>query len=251
MTATTKRRKLSIRPQPIVEAKLVNIYVWEWPVRITHWMTAISIWVLSVTGLYLGYPFLIVPGEAGQHFVMGTAKLIHYYAAIVFTLSVLSRIVWMFLGNWYARWHRFIPLTAPRWRGMGKTLKYYLFGLRLPPGFVGHNPLAGLSYLILFLVFLAQIGTGLAMYASSASFDSPMRVFAFLVPVFGGLQTAHWIHHVLMWFIWAFVVHHIYSAILMSQVEATGTVESIFSGRKFVPPEDVTQPGYRFEQGEV
>ena len=54
-----------------------------------------------------------------------------------------------------------------------------------------------------------------------------------------------------MWGIWAFFVHHVYSAILMSQVEATGTVESIFSGHKFVPREDIVKPGYRFYHPEA
>jgi len=32
----------------------------------------------------------------------------------------------------------------------------------------------------------------------------------------------------------------------MSQVEANGTIESIFSGYKFVPSEDLAYSGYRF-----
>ena len=98
---------------------LANVYVWEWPVRVTHWLTAGSFWVLSLTGIYMGYPLLIVAGEANQHFVMGTAKLIHFYAAIVFTLSVLSRIVWMFIGNKYARWDKFLPVTQDPPPGTG------------------------------------------------------------------------------------------------------------------------------------
>lgn len=244
------KRKHSIRPRPLEEVCLEKVYVWEWPVRLAHWLIALSIWVLSVTGIYMGSPFLTAPGEAGQQFLMGWAKLIHFYAAIVFTLAVLGRLVWMFVGNWYSRWHRFIPITRARWQAMGKTLRYYLFGLRLPPGFVGHNPLAGLTYATLYVAFLAQIATGLGIYAMSAHVDSPLRFLAFLVPIFGGLQTAHWIHHILMWAIWAFFVHHVYSAILMSQVEATATVESIFSGYKFVPREDVLQPGERFARQE-
>lgn len=50
---------------------LVKIYVWEWPVRITHWLNAISIWVLSVTGIYIGFPLLLSPGPASNHFLMG------------------------------------------------------------------------------------------------------------------------------------------------------------------------------------
>jgi Ni/Fe-hydrogenase 1 B-type cytochrome subunit len=174
----------------VQEVDLDNVYVWQWPVRLTHWLNAISIWVLSVTGIYIGWPMLVAPGPASSHFIMGWAKAIHFYAAIVFTLSVLTRIYWMFAGNWYARWHRLIPVTRDRMQWMGVTLRYYLFGMRLPPGFVGHNPLAGLTYAFLFLTFLAQILTGLAIYGASAHVDSPVGFFASLLPLLGGLQTA-------------------------------------------------------------
>ena len=31
----------------------VRVYVWEWPVRVSHWLIAGSIAILSVTGLYI------------------------------------------------------------------------------------------------------------------------------------------------------------------------------------------------------
>ena len=238
--------KIHYRETPSREICLANVYVWEWPVRMTHWLNAIAIWVLSVTGLYMAVPFLTAPGEASEHFLMGWAKLIHFYAAIVFTLSVLSRILWMFMGNKYASWDKFIPVRKIRAKGLWPTIKYYLFAMRLPPGFVGHNPLAGVTYTLLFIAFLLQILTGLAMYAASAHVDSPVRFFAGLLPFLGGLQTARLIHHVIMWLIWMFFVHHVYSAIVMSQVESNATVESIFSGHKFVPREDLIFSGYRF-----
>ncbi|MDH3744195.1 MAG: Ni/Fe-hydrogenase, b-type cytochrome subunit [Acidobacteriota bacterium] len=225
---------------------LANVYVWEWPVRVCHWLIAGSIWVLSITGIYIGNPMLVSSGPAGGNFLMGTAKLIHFYAAIVFTLSVLSRVLWMLVGNKYAAWDKFIPVRAIRRKGLGPTLGYYLFTLRRPPGFVGHNPLAGLTYSLVFACYGVMMATGLGMYAASAHVDSPMRLFTFFVPLVGGLQTAHWLHHIVMWLLWMFIVHHIYSAILMSQVEANGTVESIFSGHKFVPREDLVYSGYRF-----
>ena len=49
-----------------------------------------------------------------------------------------------------------------------------------------------------------------------------------------------------MWLILAFAVHHVYSSVLMSQVEARGTVESMASGCKFVPCEDLVYSGYRY-----
>ena len=228
------------------QVPLVKVYVWEWPVRLTHWLNAIAIWVLSVTGVYMGFPLLLAKGEASHHFLMGWAKLIHYYAAIVFTLSVLARIVWMFRGNRFASWRYFLPVGKERFKAFGPTLGYYLFRLRTPPGIVGHNPLAGVVYSIVFLSFLLQIATGLAMYAASAAYDSPVKVMEAFLPLFGGLQTARWIHHIIMWLIWMFFVHHVYSAILMSQVEPTATMESIFSGHKFVPRDDIAHPGARF-----
>jgi Ni/Fe-hydrogenase 1 B-type cytochrome subunit len=226
--------------------ELVRVYVWEWPVRATHWFTAYAILVLAATGLYIGHPFITVSGAAGQHFVMGWVKTTHSFAAIVFALSVVSRIAWMFMGNRYARWDKFIPVAPRRRRGLWDSLRFYLFQLRQPPGFVGHNPLAGFTYTFVFLLFLVMITTGLALYNVSASVHSPFRIFHFLLPLWGGPQTARWVHHVTMWLILGFTVHHVYSAVLMSQVEARGTVESMASGYKFVPCEDLVYSGYRF-----
>ncbi len=44
-----------------------------------------------------------------------------------------------------------------RFKAFGPTLGYYLFRLRTPPGIVGHNPLAGVFYTIVFLCFLLHM----------------------------------------------------------------------------------------------
>jgi Ni/Fe-hydrogenase 1 B-type cytochrome subunit len=228
------------------EREIVRVYVWEIPVRLAHWTIALSIAVLAVTGFYIGNPFIISTGPAAQRFIMGTAKAMHLYAAIAFTLAVISRVVWMFVGNRYARWDKFLPVREHRWRGILPTLEFYLFYLRKPPAFVGHNPVAGLAYSAIFCLYFIEIATGLALYGTSAHVDSPLRMFAGLAPWFGGLQMARWIHHIIMWLLIGFTVHHVYSSVLMSQIEQNATVESIFSGYKFVPREDLIHSGYRF-----
>jgi Ni/Fe-hydrogenase 1 B-type cytochrome subunit len=227
-------------------SEIVRVYVWEVPVRVTHWLIALSIAVLSVTGLYIGHPFIAVSGPASQRFVMGWAKVIHGYTAYVFVTAVIARLVWMFTGNKYARWDKFIPVRSQRRRGLWPTTKFYLFALRKPPGFVGHNPLAGATYTLVFVLYFVSIATGLAMRAANADVDSLVRGFAFLAPLFGGLQMARWIHHAVMWLLLGFAVHHVYSGVLMSTIEANATMESIFSGYKFVPREDLEYSGYRF-----
>ncbi len=235
-------------PTPFEENRqdLVRVYVWEMPVRMAHWLIFLSIMVSSVTGIYIGHPFITVAGPAREHFVMGWMRTIHAYSAIVFTLSVLSRVVWMFIGNRYARWDKFIPVAKRRRQGLRRTLRFYLFALRKPPGFIGHNPLAGVTYVLVFGLYFLMMATGFALYSVQAGFGSPMRMFQFLVPMVGGLQTARLLHHVAMWLLLGFMVHHIYSSIYMSTVEANGTMESIFSGFKWVPREDLIYSGYRF-----
>jgi Ni/Fe-hydrogenase 1 B-type cytochrome subunit len=47
-------------------ADLVPVYVWQIPVRVTHWLIALSLFVLSVTGLYIDRPFMTVPALPGS-----------------------------------------------------------------------------------------------------------------------------------------------------------------------------------------
>jgi Ni/Fe-hydrogenase 1 B-type cytochrome subunit len=230
-------------PRP---SDIVRVYVWEAPVRVSHWLIVLSIVVLSVTGFYIGRPFITVSGRAGEHFVMGWAKIIHMWAAWTFIAAVLMRVLWMFTGNNYSHWDKFIPVHRSRIRGFWPTVKFYLFLLRKPPGFVGHNPVAGATYTLVFGLYFLAIATGLVLRGASADVESPLRWFAGWAWLFGGLQIARWIHHAVMWLLLGFAVHHVYSSVLMSSVEANATVESIFSGYKFVPREDLEFSGYRF-----
>jgi Ni/Fe-hydrogenase 1 B-type cytochrome subunit len=136
-------------------------------------------------------------------------------------------------GNYFARWHQFIPVTRLRFEQMWGTLAFYLFLRRKPPeGMYGHNPLAGGAYFIVYLMELTMVLTGLGMYGSFAV-DSVWSYFVWLLPLFGGLVWARWLHHVLMWLLIGFFVHHFYSAVLTAMVEKNGTMESIFSGWKW------------------
>ena len=215
------------------------MYVWQVPVRVTHWLIALSIAVLSVTGLYIGHPFLTEPGEARGLFVMGWIRTIHLYTAFVFIAAVVARVIWMFTGNRYAHWDKFLPVHASRRRGFWPTTQVLSVCPAQAAGFVGHNPVAGSAYTLVFGLYFLAIVTGLTMLAPYADVGSPLRWFAPLAAVLGGFQTARWIHHIVMWLLLGFTVHHVYSGILVSMIEANGTMESIFSGYKFVPREDL------------
>ena len=212
-----------------------SVYVWELPVRLTHWLIVFSILVLSGTGYYIGHPFISVPGQARYHFVMGTMRAVHFYAAIVFTLSVLVRLYWMIAGNEYARLSQFIPLSRERLLSLWHTFEFYSFLRRDPVEYPGHNALAAASYGFIQLVYLVMVATGLALYTAIASANSPFQVFQFLIPLFDGLQMARLIHHIGMWIILVFVVAHLYFITLASIIERNGTIDSIFCGYKTMP----------------
>ncbi len=210
-----------------------RVYIWEFPVRVIHWVLFFAIIILSVTGFYIGHPFIGVPGPANQHFVMGTVRAIHLYTAIFFSVAVLVRIYWFFAGNRYARLRDFIPLF--RLRAFWRTFLYYCFLKPHPEVYPGHDALAASSYGFIFLVYLVLMATGLALYTAIASIASPFQVFDFFVPLFGGLQIARLIHHICMYVVLIFAVIHIYSVILWSMIEDSGEINSIFNGYKFWP----------------
>jgi Ni/Fe-hydrogenase 1 B-type cytochrome subunit len=217
----------------------ISVYVWDLPVRVIHWTIALSLFVLAATGFAIGQPFISVTGRAGDHFVMGTIKAVHFYAAIAFAVAVLSRLWWMFAGSRWARWRQYVPTTPARRRRFVDTLRFYtLLRVDAPPE-IGHNPVAGLAYVAVYGLCLVEIATGLALYGSSAALDSPLRGFAGLATLLGGLQVVRWIHHVVMWLLLGFFVHHLASAILVSSVEGNGLMGSIFSGTKFVTREEI------------
>ena len=208
-----------------------NVYVWEIPVRITHWVTVICIGILTVTGIYIAFPFIGTTGDATNQYLMGDIRFIHFVTAFVFTMSVLFRIYWMFLGNRWASWRQFLPTKAARRRGIRRMLAFYLFLRQKAPAVIGHNPLAGLAYAVVFLLFLIQILTGFALY--SLPFAGGVWPAAFgWINLLLGVQPIRLIHDIIMWLILAFMVHHVYTAILIDIEERSGLVSSIITGFK-------------------
>ena len=224
----------------VVECEVERVYVWDAVVRVTHWVIFLALFVLGVTGIYIGRPFYIPSGPTSQQFVMANMKTVHFYFAIIFTLAVGARVLWWFVGTYYSSWREFVPTTRRRLRDLVRMFKFYSFlGKEShPPLNVGHNPLAGAAYLAVFGLYAVMIFSGLALYSVDAglAYGGYMReIGGWFLPLFGGPQTARWIHHVAMWFLFGFFAHHIWSVILMARVEGFGFIDSLISGYKFLP----------------
>lgn len=215
---------------------LQRCYVWEWPVRLTHWFNVISIIVLSVTGVYIGNPNISVTHTGS--FVMGWMRMVHYGFAYLFSVSVIVRLIWLFVGNRYASWKEFIPWASARgWKGIRETFSYYTFLKKKTPDTVGHNALAAMAYSVVFVLFLLQILTGFTLYAQYDPNGLWASLTAPLLHTFGN-QGLRLTHHMIMWLLVGFAIHHVYSAWLMDVKERNGTLGSIFGGYKFIEPKE-------------
>jgi Ni/Fe-hydrogenase 1 B-type cytochrome subunit len=235
MTADTASTSLPPAVASGGGAQPIPVYVWQVPVRLTHWAIVVSIVVASFTGFFIANPPLTLPGSAGRHVSLGLVKVIHSWAAIVLVAAVVGRTLWGFTGNRYARWSSFLPWNRQRLANLFRTFAFYTFLRKSPPPSIGHNGLASVTYLVVFCLYLLMILSGLALLSASAAATSYLRWFAFLQPIFGGLARARFLHHVGMWLLLGFFAHHVWSAFLISNVERNGTLESIFSGYKFIP----------------
>lgn len=127
---SANERAMSVNPNSASPA-----LVWDWPLRVFHWALAVSLGVSFATH-YMGIEWFEWHRRAG-------------YVALVL---VCFRIAWGFFGPRYARFASFV--RGPR------AVFDYMSG-RQPYPKAGHNPLGGLSVLVLLAVVAFQAGTGL------------------------------------------------------------------------------------------
>jgi Ni/Fe-hydrogenase 1 B-type cytochrome subunit len=214
----------------------VRVYVWELPVRVSHWFIFLPVVVLSFTGYYLHNPFIIA--KSGTTYLMATMRFIHEVAASVFISAFLLRLYWFFMGNSWSNWRAFVPTQRRQWRGMGSMVAYYSFLRKDLAHHVGHNALAAVTYLLIFTFMLIEIVTGLTLYTQVRGKWILGWLFSWIPGVLD-IQYIRLVHFCIMFAFFAFVIHHVYSAVLVSWEERNGLIESIFTGYKFVPKDEL------------
>lgn len=117
-----------------------NILVWDWPVRLGHW--------LMVGGFILAW--LTSESE--------TWRLVHAFSGSVVIAVALFRLPWGFIGSRYARFVDFV-------RGPGSVVDYLRSLLRLEPDHhTGHNPAGGWAIMLLLGLGISTGLVGWAMY---------------------------------------------------------------------------------------
>jgi Ni/Fe-hydrogenase 1 B-type cytochrome subunit len=210
----------------------IRAYIWEFPVRFTHWMNALCLVIFCITGYYIGNPFMYA--ISSQQYIMGWMRFLHFVSAYIFLLSMIMRIYWMFVGNRYSNWRVFIPITEQQRKDAIGGLKFYLFLSKHPPYAAGHSAMASLTYLGVFILFLFEIVSGFALYSQS-------HLKGVILWLLGGWMlsiveapTVRLLHHIVMYLLIAFTAIHIYIGWYLDLVEKNGVMGSIFGGYKFI-----------------
>jgi len=212
-----------------------RVYVWQWPVRLYHWVNFLCVVVLCVTGFLIGSPLPIMRAqEASFSYWFGTTRFIHFLAGFVFFFNFIFRIYWGFVGNEYARWHNFIPVRRKQLAEVMEVLRVDILQAEVQPmDSIGHNALAGWTYFLSFLAFVFQCVTGFGLYAAMSDAWLP-RLFAWIVPLMGGDFAVRQWHHAMMWFFVIFSMAHVYLVFYHDYVEGRGVTSSMIGGWKFI-----------------
>ena len=219
-----------------------RVYVWELPVRIFHWLNVLALFVLVLTGFLIANPpALLSSAEATNLHSFGIIRFLHFTAAYIFLFVMILRVYWAFVGNRFASWRAFWPFTKKNWNNFWHVMKIDVMLMNekeedVTKISIGHNSVATLSYLVMFVLAIVQVLTGFGLYSDMSTWWLP-KMFTWVVPFFGGDFLVRSIHHTSMWLFIFFAMVHVYLVFYHDWLEGRGEVSSIFGGYKFVSDE--------------
>ncbi|MDH5173126.1 MAG: Ni/Fe-hydrogenase, b-type cytochrome subunit, partial [Gammaproteobacteria bacterium] len=153
MAATSETKKMPsgffrkvIHHSTEVVSPASKVYVYEAPVRFWHWMNALCIVALVITGYLIGKPPPSIGGEASDHFLFGDIRMIHFISGQLLIVLLVYRIIWSFFGNEHSHQLFLPPLWSGKWwREVLHEVRWYCFLEKTPKKYIGHNPLAQLA----------------------------------------------------------------------------------------------------------
>ncbi len=229
---------------------LVEVRVWDWQLRILHW--TIALLVISLILLILGHEWLEEMGieEDSLEPLLET----HAYIGHILAVAFILRIVWGFVGNRYARWHDIIGL---KWSDIWGHIRWILGGLKgVPPVSIGHNPLASLFYIPLFVVLTTQVISGVILAGEEFKMFPGNLIVENKIVTHTGEALAHGneadeeeekgieeffeeIHQFGFYFIIFYLVAHLTGLVLHEIGERRGLFSSMINGRKYYRQEEL------------
>jgi cytochrome b len=191
-----------------------KVYVWNWSARIIHWMMAISFTTAFITSLY--------------------EDLLHNHVALgfIFTLIILYRTIWGFIGPKYARFKHFMLKPSQflfyfkekiqnRWR-------------KIP---AGHNPASSWFTILAMIMGTVIVISGLLLYGIQEAKGILYYLNNDYTEYIGILFL---IHHYTSYMLLAWVAIHILGVLIEQFWHKTHMVFAMITGYKITEGEDTT-----------
>lgn len=200
--------------------------------RILHWVRALCIFALILTGFYLGYPFLS-PEPGAQIYALGRSA--HVIIGFVLIGATLFRIYLFFLSRGCAEERKSLPdaLNVSTWIAILKT--YLLIG-KHPKQNGAYNPLQLVTYTLLMILILVMSVSGIVLYMHNyheGLGGAFMPLFKSMEVMFGGLAQVRFIHHCTTWAFVVFIPVHIYMATWNAVRYPGGGLDTIAGGYRY------------------
>ena len=181
------------------------------PFVITHWINAICMFCLIISGLFIHYP--AIPS------IMGLCRGLHMVCAFVILINLFARVIMAFFiksaqyGGTREGLDRDIKNYLPSKGNKHQFLpwiKYYLFLKKdHPKGTKYGSPqklsYAGIPFLLLFMGF-----TGFALWGPTCDWG----IFVWFTNLVGGIMNVRIIHFFMMWVFIIFTGLHMYLALI-------------------------------------
>ncbi|RYA22598.1 Ni/Fe-hydrogenase, b-type cytochrome subunit [Malaciobacter halophilus] len=217
-------------------------YEFSFWLRVTHWVRAIAIIILTASGFYIAYPFIAPAHNGGEPVNFLNALFRSWHIIFGFLLiSVTLGKFYLFFFDKQSKVERasFKDFINPKvWINQ---IKYYLLIGKHPHGKGVYNPLQFMAYVGVYGAIILISLTGLILYIHVYHQGMGGMLYDILRPIeamFGGLAWVRQLHHIAMWIFIIFLPIHIYLAVFNSVYGKSGAMDSIFSGYRWVKKKD-------------
>ncbi len=204
-------------------------FIFTAAIRIFHWLRALAILVLVVTGFYLAWPFLVAP-DSTDVLVQGWVRFGHLVFGFVLCAVTHARAYLFFFSKHdIERRSMRDVLSINSWI---TQLKSYLWMGKLNKAGV-YGPLQFVTYFAISVIAGAICITGLILYANVYHEGMGGMLWgtaSTLTAWMGGLAEVRLWHHYFTWVFIVFVVIHVYMAVWTGIRFKHNSVDSIVSG---------------------
>lgn len=204
-------------------------------VRLWHWVNALLVVVLGVTGYFIGVPPPSALGDTSSLYIMGWIRFLHLAAGYLFALLAVARLWLTFVEKGISH-QLFLPAIwrAEWYRGFVRQIQWNFLLPVQPARYVGLNPLGNIAMLLCYVLpGFVIIVTGFAMYAEVTGHDSwQYMLFGWVTSIFGNTMDLHIVHRLAMWLMVGFALVHIYIAVREDVLSRQTMISSMLSGER-------------------